>query len=115
MTTISARHIKAWQKFNDELRAFIAETENDSVLAEATLYEDQYTTRSVRDFIMTPSGNLTWVEEGVMQKEKMLDEDDAKEWLKFWRANFRRAKRYWAMDAETLDAMADGIIEDKED
>ena len=115
MATISTRHIKAWQRFNDDLNAFILESEDNSVTAEATLYEDAYTTRSVRDFTMTPSGQLSWIEDGGLNVEKMFDEDDAKEWLSFWRANLRRAKRYWSMDSEILDAIQDGVIEDDED
>ena len=45
----------------------------------------------------------------------MMDDDDAKEWLSFWRANLRRAKRYWTTDAETLDKIQDGEIEDTEE
>lgn len=114
MATISTRHIKAWQRFNDDLNAFILESEDNSVTAEATLYEDAYTTRSVRDFTMTPSGQLSWIEDGGLNVEKMFDEDDAKEWLSFWRANLRRAKRYWSMDSDRLDAIQDGVIEDEE-
>ena len=44
-----------------------------------------------------------------------MDDDDAKEWLSFWRANLRRAKRYWAMDTEALDKIQDGEIEDTEE
>ena len=44
-----------------------------------------------------------------------LWDDDAKDWLSFWKANLRRAKRYWAMEVEKLDAIQDGIIEDIED
>ena len=40
------------------------------------------------------------------------DDDDIQDTLKFWRANLRRAKRYWAMDAETLDKIQDGQVED---
>lgn len=115
MTKISQRHIKAWQKFNSDLDAFILESEGNSITAEATLYEDAYTSRSVRDFVMTPSGQLSWIEEGKLNVEKMYDEDDAREWLSFWRANLRRAKRYWSMDSERLDAIQDGEIEDEED
>lgn len=115
MTTMSTRHIKAWQKFNDDLNAFILESEDDSMTAEATLYEDAYTSRSVRDFTMTPSGQLSWIEEGRLNVERMIDEEDAREWLSFWRANLRRAKRYWAMDSERLDAIQDGEMEDEED
>lgn len=82
--------------------------------AEATLYEDAYTTRNVRGFTMTPNGELSWTEDGGLNVEKMFDEDDAKEWLSFWRANLRRAKRYWSMDSDRLDAIQDGVIEDEE-
>jgi hypothetical protein len=44
----------------------------------------------------------------------MYDEDDAREWLSFWRANLRRAKRYWEMDTDKLDAIHDGLIEDED-
>ena len=40
------------------------------------------------------------------------DDDEAKELLKKWRADFRRARRYWQTDGDTLDKMADGEIED---
>ena len=40
------------------------------------------------------------------------DDDDIQDTLKFWRANLRRAKRYWATDAETLDKIQNGEIED---
>lgn len=107
---ISARHIKAWEKFNEEVLAFAQETESD----EATLYEDAFTSRNVKNFWMRANGTLSWIEDGKMEIEQMFDEDDAREWLKFWRANLRRAKRYWEMDVEKLDAIQDGEIEDEE-
>lgn len=108
---ISARHIKSWEKFNEEVYAFAQETESD----EATLYEDAFTSRNVKDFWMQPNGTLSWVEDGKREVEQMFDEDDAREWLKFWRANLRRAKRYWSMDVETLDMIQDGQLEDEEE
>lgn len=111
MAKISQRHIKAWQKFNDELDAFRKETDSEL----ATLYEDAFTTREVKDFQMTESGSLTWVEDGKAQQECMYDEDDAREWLKFWKACLRRAKRYWAMDSDRLDAIQDGLEEDNDE
>lgn len=115
MTTISARHLKAWEKFNDELEAFRAEAGEEF----ATLYEDAYTTREVKEFKMTQEGILTWQECETFpnvrirqEQEQMMDEEDAREWLKFWRANFRRAKRYWEMDTDTFDKIQDGEIED---
>ena len=114
MTKISQRHINAWHKFDDELSAFAEETTGKDS-QEATLYEDAFTTRNVHDFSMSPKGVLTWYEDGLRNQEQMYDEDDAREWLKFWKACLRRAKRYWAMDVETLDAIQDGIKEDEED
>lgn len=110
---ISARHIKAWEKFNSDLATFAQETEQADT---ATLYEDAFTTRKdVKDFKMTADGILTWIEEGTQEREQMYDEEDAREWLKFWRANLRRAKRYWEMDTDTLDKIQDGELEDTED
>lgn len=117
---ISTRHLKAWQRFNDDLRAFALETEG-SEDAEVTLYEDAYTTRNVRGFGMSADGLLVWWErdswkdEAYREAERMLNEDDAREWLSFWRANLRRARRYWAMDADRLDAIQEGTIEDEEE
>ena len=45
----------------------------------------------------------------------MFDEDDAKEWLSFWKGCLRRAKRYWQMDAVELDRLQDGETNDEED
>lgn len=114
MVKISKRHIIAWYRFDDELAAFAEETEG-STSVEATLYEDAFTERHVADFHMSEKGVLTWYEDGKRNEEQMLDEDDAREWLKFWRACLRRAKRYWSMDAETIDAIHDGKQEDLED
>ena len=113
---LSARQIKAWQKFSEDLQTFKAETGEEF----PALYEDAYTTRQVKDFNMTENGILTWYEaeeftDKVRQnREEMANEEDAREWLSFWRANLRRAKRYWSMDSETLDKIHDGEIEDNE-
>lgn len=122
MAKISERHIKAWSKFNEELDAYRADY-NDEY---AYLYEDAYTIRQVKDFKMTKTGILTWTElwstynwknptEVRKEREVMMDEDDAKDWLKFWRSCFRRAKRYNEMNPEVLDAIQDGEREDIED
>ena len=73
---------------------------------------------------MTKNGVLTWDEEELepikgewayvvrKNREQMWDEDDAKEWLKFWRACLRRAKRYDSMPIEVLEAIQDGERDD---
>ena len=114
MIKISKRHIIAWYRFDDELTAFAEETEG-STSAEATLYEDAFTERHVADFYMSEKGVLTWYEDGKRNEEQMYDEDDAREWLKFWKACLRRAKRYWAMDSEKLEAIQDALEEDNEE
>ena len=109
MATISQRTLAAWERFAAEVEAFRAETDEPDF---AVLYEDAYTRREVKDFKMTKTGILTWIEEGKKEREVMYDDQDAKDWLKFWRGCLRKAKRYWAMDTETLDAIYDGEKED---
>ena len=50
MALISKRHIKAWERFDNDLETFGRETEEAD---EITLYEDAFTTRNVRYFTMT--------------------------------------------------------------
>ena len=52
---------------------------------------------------------------GFTSTDSITDDDDAKEWLKKWRADFRRARRYWQEDSATLDKMADGEMEDTDE
>ena len=108
--------VKAFERFNADLRAFGEETGETFV----TLYEDANTTRKVANFRLYLNGKLKWIEieDGQLSREevyKHTDDDDIKDTLAFWRANLRRAKRYWSMDSDTLDKIQDGEIEDKED
>lgn len=112
---VSDRMVKAFERFNADLKAFGNETEETFV----TLYEDAYTTRNVANFRLYKNGKLTWVEMGdeisYQETEQLMDDDDAKDWLSFWRANLRRAKRYWSMDTEILDKIQEGEMEDTEE
>ena len=112
---LNEKIIKAFEKFNQDLGEFGKQTGEVFV----TLYEDANTTRRVREFKLYKNGKLTWLEMEhdtcVKETERMFDEDEAKDYLSFWKANLRRAKRYWAMDVETMDAIQDGEIEDRED
>ena len=109
------RHISAWMNFNNALDNFRAETGDDF----AILYEDANTTRQVKDFKIDVNGTLTWYEldwfRGTIteNREQVLDVDDGKEWLRFWRNCLKRAKRYWSMDAVELDRIQDGEQEDE--
>ena len=118
--TAILRHIRNWEMFNVDLNNFREETGDDF----AILYEDANNTRAVKDFSMSEELVLTWTEyemnfwgqsKVVQVEEDMRDLDDAREWLKFWKANLRRAKRYWSMDSEKLDAIQDGEVEDEEE
>ena len=111
------RQIKAFEKFNDELDAYIADY---GIGGFADLYEDAYTTRCVRNFKLFLNGKLTWEEkelgqEGHKEEYKHIDSDDVADTLNFWRANFRRAKRYNEMDTEKLDLIQNGEVEDDEE
>lgn len=100
--------IKAVEKFNNDLREFGNRSGEDGLV---TLYEDAYTTRVVADFKLYKNGVLTWkeMEDGNVRTERYdhYDDDDIRDTMNFWRANLRRAKRYWEMDTEKLDAIQD--------
>ena len=105
----TARQLKSIEKLNADLKAFAHETGE----TEATLYEDIYTSFTLSD-IELEGDRLSFNYDGKRETERMMDEDDLKEWIKFWRSCLKRAKRYWDTDSETLDAISDGNAEDIE-
>lgn len=123
---IPKKAIKAIEKFSADLKAFAEETGETY----PTLYEDAFTTFEVRNLVFTYDGTLCYQdEEGRDQIESYIIEEedeetgktyevwDEYEWemgLRYWKAGLRRAKRYWAMETETLDKIQDGEIEDTE-
>jgi hypothetical protein len=121
---IKKSHIKAVLKFAGELELFRIETGNE---AEATLYEDAYTSFTLSE-IKVENGQLCYKYDGTHYRENVVnfDEDEGKyyedegmesimEYVKFWRSCLRRAKRYWSMDVEKLDAIQSGEQEDDEE
>ena len=120
---IKKSHIKAVEKFAAELEEWRKETEEE----EATIYEDAYTFYTLSN-IRVENGCLCFKLDGEEQCENMVrfDEETGEYWeedgldsimdyLKFWRACVRRAKRYWCMDTDKLDAIQNGDIEDDEE
>lgn len=103
----TARQLKSIEKLNADLKAFAQETGE----TEATLYEDIYTSFTLSD-IELKDDRLSFTYDGKRETERMMDEDDLREWLKFWKSCLKRAKRYWDTDSETLDAISDGEKED---
>jgi hypothetical protein len=119
---IKKSHIKALDKFSAELEAWRKETGEEA----ATLYEDAFTSFTLSN-ISVQNGTLVYDYDGATECERIVfqdadtgeyyedDLDGIAEWIKFWRACLRRAKRYWEMNPEKLDAIQDGEIEDDED
>lgn len=123
---IKKSHIKAVEKFNEELRKW-AEYTNGNPEDAPLLYEDINTPFTLAN-VRVEDGCLNYVYDGREESEKMVRQwEDTGEWeevegldsipdyLKFWRACLRRAKRYFAMDPDRLDRMADGDEDDIDD
>lgn len=119
---IKKSHLKMVEKFSAELESFRKETDEEA----ATLYEDAFTSFTLSN-ISVQNGTLVYDYDGATECERIVfqdadtgeyyedDLDGIAEWIKFWRACLRRAKRYWEMNPDKLDAIQDGEIEDDED
>ena len=121
---IKKSHIKALQRFNEELKAWAKETGEEA----PTLYEDANTSFTLSNIAISQDGTLFFDYDGKteFEAEVLFDEEDncyyenegsesIMEYIKFWRKCLRRAKRYWSMDSEELDAIQDGEIEEEDD
>jgi len=121
---IKKSHIKAVQKFNEELQAWAKETGENPV----TLYEDANTSFTLADVAISQDGQLFYTYDGQVEFEVIVRQDEETgeyyedegmygimEYVKFWRKCLRRAKRYWEMDPDKLDAIQDGEAEDEEE
>ena len=108
--------IKMVEKFNADLEAFRKETEEPV----ATLYEDANTSFTLSS-VRVEEGRLKYTYDGKEEYEEALwvDEEDGSlseregidsipEYIKFWRACLRRAKGYWGMGGDKLDAIQNG-------
>lgn len=119
---IKKSHLRMVERFNADLEAFREYTSD----AAAVLYEDAYTSFTLAN-VRVENGCLQYEYDGKLEQEAIvLQDEDTKEyyeeeydgiseWIKFWRACLRRAKRYWEMDTDTLDAIQSGEKEDNED
>lgn len=119
---IKKSHLRMVERFNADLEAFREYTGD----AAAVLYEDAYTSFTLAN-VRVENGCLQYEYDGKLEQEAIvLQDEDTKEyyeeeydgiseWIKFWRACLRRAKRYWEMDTDTLDAIQSVEKEDNED
>ncbi len=116
---IKKSHIKAVEKFNMELRSW-SEYINGTPDSEVELYEDINTIFTLSN-VRVEDGCLKYRYDGKEEAENMVCQyedtkeyyeedglDSIMEYVKFWRACLRRAKRYFEMDSEKLDRLADG-------
>ena len=116
---IKKSHIKAVEKLNEELQAWAKETGED----EARLYEDANTSFTLSN-VRVEDGYLCYLYDGKEDRDIIVLYDDdtgsyyetafdgIMEYVHFWRACLRRAKRYWSMDPDKLDKIQDGEAED---
>ena len=118
---IKKSHLKAVEKFNEELKAFSEETGENPV----TLYENANTSFTLANIAISNDGQLFYDYDGetdfvvIVRQDEETGEyyeedgmDSIMEYIKFWRSCLRRAKRYWSMDSDKLDKIQDGEIED---
>lgn len=121
---IKKSHIKALDKFSAELEAWRKETGEEA----ATLYEDAFTSFTLSDILLSNDGEMFYTYDGKQEFEVMVRYDEESgdyyedegidgimEYIKFWRSCLRRAKRYWSMDTDKLDAIQSGEQEDEEE
>lgn len=117
---IKKSHLKAIDKFNAELAAFAEETGDYPPV----LYEDAFTSFTLWN-IRVVDGVMYWDQDGETdfckivlydEEEQTYYEDDwmdgIPQSIRYWKACLRRAKKYWSMDSETLDAIQDFERED---
>ena len=110
---ITERTKKAVAKFVEDYKQAVAKVyggDAENAMAEdiSTYYTLEVTVLKTRIKYAT---SYTGIGEHSYE-ESTSDDDEAKDLLKKWRADMRRARRYWATDSDTLDKMADGEIED---
>ena len=119
---IKKSHLRMVERFNADLEAFRKYTDDDT----AVLYEDAFTSFTLAN-VRVENGCLLYEYDGKLEQEAIVLQDEhtkeyyeeeydgISEWIKFWRACLRRAKRYWEMNPDKLDAIQYGEIEDDED
>lgn len=119
---IKKSHLKAIDKFNEELLAFAEETGENP----PTLYEDMFTPFTLSN-IRVENGILYWDQDGKPDFCKIVLFDDEEgvyyedefdgimDSLRYWKSCLRKAKKYWSMNPDDLDAIYDERKPDIED
>lgn len=119
---IKKSHITALEKFKAELERYKTECDPDG-----TLFEDPFTSFTIDNIILV-DGELHYDYCGKPECDKIVMKDEETgeyyedelidgliETVKFWRKCLNRARKYWAMDPEHLDAIQNGEAEFNEE
>ena len=111
---IAKSHIKALEKFNQELIAFAQRTEEYP----PELYEDAFTHFTLWN-VHIEDGKLCYEYNGNLERENIVlyDEEEGEYYedefdgimsaIRFWRSCLRRAIKYWEMDLDQLNEIYD--------
>lgn len=118
---ITKRFVNIVAKFNEELKELAMETGENP----PTLYEDYFTTFTLSD-VRVEGDEFVYIYDGSESKDpifRMCEEgeseykddyfsyiDEIKEDIKFWRSCVRRARKYWSMSCEELDAKEEAYL-----
>lgn len=121
---IKKSHIRAVEKFNEDLKAWEKETGESP----ATLYENANISFTLANIAISNDGQLFYDYDGQTEFEVIVRKDEETgeyyedegmdgimEYIRFWRKCLKHAKGYWAMDTEKLDAIQNGEAEDEEE
>lgn len=116
MNTSTSKQVKRFERFIKDYNAFLKELGEGNEFE--ALAEDADTFYRIKDVnILIYQVNLTIEYRNYFRDtyhEIIKDEYDLEEWIDKWRKDLRRAKRYWSMDLDTLEAIQNGDIEDVE-
>ena len=119
---IKKSHIKAVERLDQDLKAFAKETGEDI----ATLYEDANTCFTLSG-LSVENGKLCYMFDGRREEDVVVEQDELTgeyvedelygimDSVKFWRKCLNRAKHYWDMDSDKLDAIQNGEVEDDDE
>jgi len=115
---IKRSHITALEKFKAELDRYKTECDPDG-----RLYEDPFTSFTLANIILV-DGELHYDYDGKPECDRIVMKDEETgeyyedelidglmETVRFWRKCLNRARKFWAMDPDHLDAIQNGEAE----
>lgn len=123
---IKKSHIKAVEKFNEELKGGRKRPEKS--LSHSTRMLSLASPFTLADVAISQDGQLFYTYDGKVEFEVIVRKDEftkkyyedegmdgIMEYVKFWRKCLNRAKKYWSMDSEKLDRLQDPENEEEDE